>query len=75
MSNIKRINNGYGISIKFPTSSDQILFKTTSSGKVYASYQPTVKNISLNDSMNYSFSGQGLGGVFLFNNVSLFDKM
>ena len=42
---------------------------------VYASYQHAVKNISLNDSMNYTFSYNGLGGVSLFNNSSLFDKM
>lgn len=78
-SNIKQINNGYGISIKLPTNCNslemQITFKTSSNGTIFASYQHSVKNISLNDSMNYSFSGQGLGGVFLFNNVSLFDKM
>ncbi len=77
--NAKQTNNGYGISIKLPTDNDnifvQILFQTKASGIMYASYQHAVKNISLNDSMNYTFSSKGLGGVFLFNNSSLFDKM
>lgn len=78
-SNIKKTNNGYGISLKLPTDSDkismQISLKTTSSGRIYASYQHSVQSISLNDSMNYDFSTNGLGKVFLFNNPSLFDKM
>lgn len=78
-SNIKKTSNGYGISLKLPTDSNnisaQIVFSTSSSGRIYASYQHSVQSISLNDSMNYSFSTDGLGKVFLFNNSSLFDKM
>ena len=78
-SNVKQTSNGYGISVKLPTNCNQISmeisFKTTSSGTIYASYQHAVKNISLNDSMNYIFSYNGLGNVFSFNNILLFDKM
>lgn len=78
-NNINQTSNGYGISVKLPTDCNQISmeisFKTTSSGTIYASYQHSVKNISLYDSMNYTFSYNGLGKVFLFNNESLFDKM
>ena len=58
--NVKQTNNGYGISIKLPTDSDnismQISFQTKASGTVYASYQHAVQNISLNDSTNDSLS-------------------
>ncbi len=59
-NNIKQKVNGYGIFIKLPTDSEnismQISFKTSANGRVYASYQHAVQNISLNDSTNYSLS-------------------
>lgn len=76
---VKQTNNGYGISIKLPADCNQIamqiVFKTTGNRTVFASYQHSVRGITLSNSTNYTFSNNGLGNVFLFNDISLFDQM
>lgn len=75
----KKFSNGYGSSIKLPSNSSSITiqqtFKVSSGGTVYASYQHSVKNISLSNSLNFSISSNGLGNVFKFGDNDLFDQM
>ena len=75
----KQFSNGYGASIKIPDNCSTILlqqsFKVAPGGRVYASYQHAIRNISLADSTNFSISDNGLGSVFAFGNNNLFDKM
>lgn len=62
-------NNGIGASIKLPTYSNIVIsqsYKVSSGGTVYASYQHAVKNISLSQSQNYTFSTNGYGRVLNF---------
>ena len=70
-SNYVNKTNGFGCSVKLPTSSNiQVIqkFNTNKSGRVYASYQHAVSNISLANSKKYTISSVGMGGVFSFNN-------
>lgn len=74
-----QFNSGYGASIKLIECNNSIkiqqVFKAYAGGTVYASYQHSVKNISLADSKNFTISANGLGSVFKFNNNNLFDQM
>ena len=78
---IKSFNNGFGVSIKLPSSGNSIIvsqsFNTTLGGTVYASYQHATSNISLASSKYYTISKSGYGKVFSFyNNMSSkFDGM
>mgnify|MGYP005764787037 CR=1 FL=1 len=78
---IKKANNGFGVSIKLPTYGNSMVinqnYRVSSSGNVYASYQHAMKNISLSNSQNYTFSRSGYGGVFKFSGTALttYDKM
>lgn len=69
---IKMDTNGFGVSLKLPTSAEKIniaqIFNISNSGTVYASYQHAVKSISLSNSKKYSISRTGYGGVILFQN-------
>ncbi len=70
-SNYKFYLNGYGTSIYLSSSEKPNIiqyFNVNNSGIVYASYQHSTSQISLNQSQNYSLSKNGYGGVFLFNN-------
>lgn len=70
-SNYKFYLNGYGTSIYLSSSEKPNIiqyFNANNSGIVYASYQHSTSQISLNQSQNYSLSKNGYGGVFLFNN-------
>lgn len=72
-NDIKKFNNGFGVSIKLPTSgSNDIIisqsFKVTTGGTVYASYQHATSNITLERSKNYTIGLGGYGNVFKFTN-------
>ncbi len=75
----KKVSNGVGASIKLLSDSSSIeiqqSFTVNSGGIVYACYQHAIKNISLSDSQNFTISSVGLGKVFKFTNISLFDQM
>lgn len=73
-TNIKRLDNGFGISMNIVNSNIQALqlmiecdIKATESyPTIYGSYQHAVSNISLADSQNYTLGGGGLGSVFIY---------
>lgn len=71
-SEIQNFNNGFGVSIKLPTSGSNIIisqtFRTTTGGIVYASYQHATSNVTLFDSKNYTIGYGGYGHVFEFTN-------
>ena len=73
-NNTKIFDNGVGISMNLVDgASDYELtlevgyYKTSNSGTVYGSYQHAQRNVSLNQSQNYSLSASGLGGVIDFS--------
>ena len=73
-SNIKELSNGFGASVKLPTSNNitiQQKFIVKSGGIVFASYQHATKDISLSTSKLYSIASNGLGGVFSFYSSAL----
>ncbi len=78
---IKSSNNGFGVSIKLPSSGSEVklvqIFTVQKSGTIYASYQHAVRNISLANSKKYTISRQGYGGVLLFDETyrSYYDGM
>ena len=69
---IKTFNNGFGVSIKIPSTGSNIVvqqsYRVKNGGKVYASYQHATENISLSSSKNYTVSLTGYGNVFNFTN-------
>ena len=73
-TNIRRHDNGFGISMNIVNSNITALqltvecdVKATSNyPAVYGSYQHAVQSLSLADSQNYTLSGEGLGNVFVF---------
>lgn len=70
-SNIKYNGNGFGVSIKLPTSGNSIVisqvYSVTGTGTINASYQHATTELSLSDSQKYTISGSGAGGVFAFD--------
>ena len=80
-SNYKISTNGIGNSVLLPTGAKNISvdqkFYMKKGGKVYASYQHSIKNISLATSKLYQISERGYGNVFLFSGaaVGVFDGM
>lgn len=84
-TNIKRFDNGFGISMNLVDQSINALqceidadFKaTTSHPELFGSYQHATSNLTLAQSQSYSLSGAGLGGVFAFpSNISVkYDHM
>lgn len=80
-NDIKKSNNGFGVSVKLPTYGASMVinqnFRVSKGGTVYASYQHAIKNISLSNSQNYTFSRSGYGGVFKFSGTALttYDRM
>lgn len=69
--NQKENNNGISSTYKLPSSGSNIFvldeFSVKKSGRITSSYQHAKKDITLNDSQNFTFSPNGLGGVFAFN--------
>lgn len=80
-SNNKVLSNGLGTSVKLPSGATNISvqqkFFTKLGGTVYASYQHSTSNITLQTSLSYSIGVGGYGNVFLFysNAVGKFDQM
>lgn len=80
-NNLKSFTSGFGVSIKLPESASNIIidqkFYTTTSGKIYASYQHATSNVSLATSKLYSLGSNGYGGVFCFygNALNKYDQM
>lgn len=79
-STFKYYLNGYGTSFLLSSDDKPIIvqyFNVKNKGTVYASYQHSIKQISLAISQKYSLSRSGYGGVFLFeNNINqYFDGM
>lgn len=84
-TNIKRFDNGFGISMNLVDNSINYLQldiaadirSTTTHPEVFGSYQHAVTNISLANSKNYTLGGTGLGGVFVFPSslTTKFDQM
>lgn len=78
---IKYFDNGFGVSIKLPTSGNSLVvnqnFRVSSGATVYASYQHAKSEISLANSKNYTLSKAGYGGVFNFSGIasSTYDRM
>ncbi len=78
---LKKEKNGIAATIMLPRNGTKISLiqelEVTKSGKITASYQHVTSNISLANSQKYSFSKNGYGGVFLFQNSikSYYDAM
>lgn len=78
---IKKFNNGFGVSIGLPTKGTSIIvnqtYRVNKGGHIYASYQHAKSTISLANSKNYTLSRAGYGGVFKFSGVatSIYDQM
>lgn len=71
---IKKFNNGFGVSIGLPRFGQRLVinqrFTTTKSGSINASYQHAKQTISLANSKNYTISKYGYGGVFNFTGAA-----
>lgn len=80
-SNNKVLSNGLGTSVKLPSGATNISvqqkFFTKLGGTIYASYQHSTSNITLQTSLSYSIGIGGYGNVFLFYSgaVGKFDQM
>ncbi len=70
-SNIVNKNNGFGVSIKLPSSGSSIYvtqtYTVTNGGTVYASYQHAKNSVTLAQSKNYTIGSAGYGSVFKFD--------
>lgn len=79
-NDLRNTSTGFGVSIKLP-SQDYIkiaqTYMTTTGGRVYASYQHAMVNVTQSDSRNYSVGYAGLGHVFDFvsNTRGYYDGM
>lgn len=73
--NLKLYTNGFGVSVKLPSDATNIIidqkFYTTTSGRIYASYQHVTSNVTLATSKLYTISSSGYGGVFNFYGAAL----
>lgn len=73
-TNIKKADNGFGISMNIVNSDIQALqlsvecdvSPTTTTPEIFGSYQHAVSNVSLANSQNYTLGGGGLGDVFIY---------
>ena len=80
-SNIKTASNGFGNSVKLPSSGSFIIinttFATSTGGIIYGSYQHAMQSTTLAVSQDYNFSLSGYGSVFAFygNAVGKYDGM
>lgn len=78
---IKKSNNGFGVSILLPKYGNSLVvnqtFKVKKGGTIYASYQHAMKSLTLTESKNYTLSKAGYGGVFKFSGTAanVYDKM
>jgi hypothetical protein len=74
-TNIKKFNNGYGISMNIVNNSNlqslrcstwADMYVTSNHGSLFGSYQHAVTNLTLANSKNYTLGSAGLGGVFIY---------
>ena len=73
-TNIKRFDNGFGISMNIVNDNINYLqltvcgdFKDTlTQPTIFGSYQHAVKSLTLEESQNYTLGGSGLGSVFVY---------
>ncbi len=78
---IKKFNNGFGVSILLPKYGNSLVvnqtFRVKKGGTIYASYQHAMKSLTLTESKNYTVSKAGYGGVFKFSGTAanVYDKM
>lgn len=81
INEIKKTSNGFGVSVKLPTSATSIRieqkFYTTNGGTIFGSYQHATKNISLATSKLYNINSSGEGYVFDFYGAAIgkYDQM
>ena len=69
---LKKFGTGFGESFLLSNKNNlesYITFSVNGTGTIFATYQHAISSISLNDSVNYTISPNGLGRVLLFNNV------
>ena len=76
----KKASNGLGSSFKMIKGNDAQIsqtFRVAKGGHVYASYQHAMDDVSYEDSIDYTFSRFGYGGVFQFSEKSrkYYDEM
>lgn len=76
----KFFTNGFGSSalLQYGTENEYtVTFNVSGSGTVYGTYQHATTTISAEDSMNYTLSSGGFGGVLNFGSVghSIYDRM
>ncbi len=80
-TDLLRLTNGFGVSVKLPTNSSNIVieqkYTVSKGGTVYASYQHATQNITLATSKLYTITSNGYGGVFGFygSASNKFDRM
>lgn len=80
LSNVYYNSNGVGISMNLVDDaydfSNTLIFPVNCSGTVnlYGTYQHAVEDISLSDSLKYTFGPSGMGGVLVFGNTSIANK-
>lgn len=79
-TDIKKANNGFGVSFKLPTGKNIAIiqsFEIKKGGHIYASYQHASKTSFLSISKDYTFSRNGYGHVFAFSETSkeFYDQM
>lgn len=73
-TNIKKFNNGFGISMNLVNPTIQFLqlyiecdmSALDTHPELFGSYQHAVANLTLTQSQNYTLGGSGLGGVFIY---------
>lgn len=79
--NLRKLSNGFGVSIKLPSSATGISieqkYTVSKGGTIYATHQHASKNISLATSKLYAISSSGYGKVFSFygDAYDVFDEM
>lgn len=73
-SNYRSFSNGFGNSVKLPTSGSNIVVEqhlyVKPTGRIYASYQHAMRNTTLATSKLYNISGGGNGSVFEFTGAA-----
>lgn len=80
-TNLLRLTNGFGVSVKLPTNGTNISveqkYTVSTGGIVYASYQHAQSNISLASSKQYTIMSGGYGNVFGFYGgaLNVYDQM
>lgn len=75
--NVKNFSNGYGNSFKLASGTSleiDLTFMISGSGVVFATYQHAMVKVTLSESMSYTLSNIGLGGVVKFSDKKIEEK-